>query len=172
MVSELGDKDMHFLCHVAKEELVAFYEIADVFLCASEHEGFCVPLIESFYMGVPVIAYAATAVPATMDGGGMLITDKEPMQVAALIDRLVTDHALQERVIRGQDAALARLVAKDFGGMLLRFVDDVNRMPRMPHPPVSRDFWDQVRRAQELQELRKSRPAAFQVLPRPAAAKS
>ena len=172
LVAELGVKDVHLLGHVSNEELVAFYEIADVFLCASEHEGFCVPLIESFYMGVPVIAYAATAVPATMDGGGVLITDKEPMQVAALIDRLVADRALQERVILSQDAALARLISKDFGGMLLRFVADVHRMPRMPHPPISRDFWDQVRRAQELQELRKSRPAAFQVLPSPAAAKS
>lgn len=172
LVAEIGARDVHFLGHVANEELVAFYEIADVFLCASEHEGFCVPLIESFYMGVPVIAYAATAVPATMDGGGVLITDKDPMQVAALIDRLVTDEVLQERVIRSQDAALDRLVSKDFGGMLLRYVDDVGRMPRMTHPAISTDFWDQVRRAQELQELRKSRPAAFQVVSKQAAGKA
>ena len=48
----------------SNEELVAYYELADVFLCASEHEGFCVPLVEAFHMGVPVLAYAATAVPA------------------------------------------------------------------------------------------------------------
>jgi glycosyltransferase involved in cell wall biosynthesis len=166
LVAQLGAADVHFLGHVSNEELVAFYEIADVFLCASEHEGFCVPLIESFYMGVPVIAYAATAVPATMDGGGVLITDKEPMQVAALIDRIVSDSTLQDRIIGSQDAALERLVAKDFGGTLFRFLDDVQRTPRMPHPPVAADFWDHVRRAQELKEIRKVRPAAFQALPK------
>ena len=172
LIAELHAADVHFLGHVSNEELAAFYEIADVFLCASEHEGFCVPLIESFYMGVPVIAFAATAVPATMDGGGMLITDKDPMQVAALVDRVVTDRALQDAIIRGQDAALERLLALDFGGTLFRFIDQVQRMPRMPRPPVAVDFWDQVDRADELEELRKSRPAAFQVLPKEVAPKA
>ena len=71
-VARIGAADVHFLGHVSNEELTAYYELADVFLCASEHEGFCVPLIEAFHMGVPVVAYAATAVPATMDGGGVL----------------------------------------------------------------------------------------------------
>ena len=53
-----------------------YYEVADLFLCASEHEGFCVPLVEAFYKQVPVLAYAATAVPATMDGAGVLYDDK------------------------------------------------------------------------------------------------
>ena len=65
---------MHILGQVTNEELTALYDVADLFLCASEHEGFCVPLIESFYKRVPVLAYAATAVPATMDGGGILYT--------------------------------------------------------------------------------------------------
>ena len=42
-----------------------FYEAADLFLCASEHEGFCVPIVEAFYKQVPVLAYAATAVPSS-----------------------------------------------------------------------------------------------------------
>ena len=65
LIARLGTADVHFLGHVSNEELVAYYEVADVFVCASEHEGFCVPLIESFHMGVPVLAYAATAVPAS-----------------------------------------------------------------------------------------------------------
>ena len=73
---------MHFIGHVSDEELVAYYEVADLFLCASEHEGFCVPLVEAFYKQVPVLAYAATAVPATMDGAGVLFDDKDPMHVA------------------------------------------------------------------------------------------
>ena len=75
LVARLGTPDVHFLGHVSNEELTALYDVADLFLCASEHEGFCVPLIEAFHKQVPVLAYAATAVPATMDGGGVLYDD-------------------------------------------------------------------------------------------------
>ena len=68
---------MHFLGHVSNEELAAAYEISDLFLCASEHEGFCVPLIEAFHVGIPVVAYAATAIPSTLDGGGVLYYEKD-----------------------------------------------------------------------------------------------
>ena len=109
-IARIGAHDVHFLGHVSNEELVAYYEIADVFLCASEHEGFCVPLIEAFHMGVPVLAYAASAVPATMDGAGVLDTDKDPVHVAALIDRVVDRRRPAAiGIVDGQDAALDRL---------------------------------------------------------------
>lgn len=168
MVSSLGVRDVHFLGHVSNAELVAYYELADVFLCASEHEGFCVPLVESFHMGVPVLAYASTAIPATMDGAGVLYTEKDPMRVAALIDQVATNEALASRIVEAQDAALARLMARDFGGLLLRFVDEVQQRPRRPHPPVAFDFWEQVDEAVHLQELRPYRPAAYLALPKKA----
>ena len=112
--AEIGAQDVHFLGQVANEELAAYYEIADVFLCCSEHEGFCVPLVESFHMGVPVLAYAATAVPATMDGAGVLFTNKHPLHVAALIDAVVGDRGLQDRIIDGQYAALEPSRSQEF----------------------------------------------------------
>lgn len=166
LVARIGAADVHMLGHVSNEELTAYYEIADVFLCASEHEGFCVPLMEAFHMGVPVLAYAATAVPATMDGGGVLYHRKDPVEIAALVDALVSDAPLRERVLARQDEALDRLLARDFGGMLLRYVDDVLRAPRRPMPPVAFDFWDQVRQAEWLEEIRSYRPAAFEALPK------
>jgi L-malate glycosyltransferase len=164
-VARIGAADVHMLGHVSNEELAAYYEIADVFLCASEHEGFCVPLMEAFHMGVPVVAHAATAVPATMDGGGLLYDDKDPIAIAGLLDALVSNAALRESVLAKQDAALDRLLAKDFGGMLLRFVEETLARPRRPAPPVAFDFWDQVRLAEWLEEVRSTRPAAFQALP-------
>jgi L-malate glycosyltransferase len=166
-IASIGAADVHLLGHVSNEELTAYYEIADVFLCASEHEGFCVPLMESFHMGVPVVAYAATAVPATMDGGGVLVYDKHPVAVAALINEIATNNCLREGIVASQDAALARLEARDFAGLLLGFIDDVRRGPRLPHPPVAYDFWDQVALAEELEVLRADRPAAFHALPKP-----
>jgi hypothetical protein len=164
-IARIGTADVHLLGHVSNEELAAYYDVADVFLCASEHEGFCVPLMEAFHMGVPVLAYAATAVPATMDGGGILYHRKDPLEIAALVDAVVSDAALREAVVTRQDAALDRLLARDFGGLLLRFVEQSLHGPRRAAPPVAFDFWDQVRLADELEELRTYRPAAFQALP-------
>ena len=167
LVATLGAPNVHFIGHITDEELVAFYEIADLFLCASEHEGFCVPLVEAFYMEVPVVAYAATAVPATMDGAGVLVTDKDPMSVARVMDAIVSDAALQDRIVDGQLAAVDRLRSKDFAGTLLGFVDDILSKPRALEPKVAFDFWGQFDAAQQLEELRMFRPAIYQALPPP-----
>ena len=164
-IARIGASDVHILGHVANEELAAYYEIADLFLCCSEHEGFCVPLVESFHMGVPVLAYAATAVPATMDGAGILFSNKHPLHVAALIDAVMNDRALQDRIIDGQFAALERMEAKDFGGTLLKFMDQIAASPRVNRPPVAFDFWDQLRLQNEMEELWDYRPSAFKALP-------
>jgi glycosyltransferase involved in cell wall biosynthesis len=164
-VARLGASHVHFTGHVTNAELTAYFDVADVFLCASEHEGFCVPIVEAFYKEIPVVAYASTAVPSTMDGAGVLYTTKEPLEVAGLVDALVDDEALCERVLRAQDAALERLRAKDFDGTLLRYVEAVLASPKKPAPRISWDFWDQLKRAEELYELQQYRPAIFRALP-------
>jgi glycosyltransferase involved in cell wall biosynthesis len=166
MIDRLKVPNVHFLGHVSNEELTAYYGLADVFLCASEHEGFCVPLVEAFHIGVPVLAYAASAVPGTMDGAGILYHDKDPLRVAALIDLIATDRDLAERIVAGQDAALERLENKDFAGTLLRIVDQLRVAPRREHPPVAFDFWAQVTEAEDLDEIRPFRPGAFMALPK------
>src|SRR5262249_13787032 len=125
LVATLGTPHVHFVGHVTDEELVAFYDVADLFLCASEHEGFCVPLVEAFYMQVPVLAYAATAVPSTMDGAGVLFEDRSPLHVARLMDAILSDAPLQDRIVDGQIAAVTRLRGRDFAGTLLGFVDRI-----------------------------------------------
>jgi glycosyltransferase involved in cell wall biosynthesis len=165
LIARLGTPDVHFLGHVSNEELTALYDVADLFLCASEHEGFCVPLIEAFHKRVPVLAYAATAVPATMDGGGVLYDSKNPMDVARLMEAVLDDHRIEDAVIASQDAALARLLAKDFGGTLLRFVEDVRRLPPREAPPVAWDFWGQFEQFERLEELRQFRPGLYCALP-------
>src|SRR5260221_8998922 len=165
LVARLGTPDVYFLGHVSNEELTALYDVADLFLCGSEHEGFCVPLIESFYKRVPVVAYAATAVPATMDGGGVLYETKDPFEVARLMAAGLDDADLEEAVIATQDAALDRLLAKDFGGTLLRFVDQVRAASPRPAPEVPYDFWAMFDQAERLEELRQFRPALYRALP-------
>ena len=165
LTATLGASHVHFIGHVSDEELVAFYEIADLFLCASEHEGFCVPLVEAFYEQVPVLAYAATAVPSTMDGAGVLFEDTDPVHVAALMDGILSNPDLQDRIVEEQLAAVERLRAKDFAGTLLGFVDQILAGARAPHPAVTFDFWQQFDAARELEELRLYRPAIYKALP-------
>jgi L-malate glycosyltransferase len=165
LVGRLAASHVHFIGHVSDEELVAFYECADLFLCASEHEGFCVPIVEAFYKRVPVLAYAATAVPSTMDGAGVLFEDRDPIHVATLMDAIVSDTVLQDQIVDGQVAAVDRLRSKDFAGTLLGFVDRMLAGARAPAPHVTFDFWGQFDAAQELEELRMYRPAIFQALP-------
>ena len=165
LAAALGARHVHFIGHVSDEELVAFYDVADVFLCASEHEGFCVPIVEAFYKQVPVIAYAATAVPATMDGAGVLFDDKDPMHVAALIDAVVSNASLQEAIVASQLDAVERLQARDFSGTLLHLIGRVLACPRAAAPRVAFDFWQQFDAAQELEELRLYRPSIYKALP-------
>jgi L-malate glycosyltransferase len=165
MIARLGTPDVHFLGHVSNEELTALYETADLFLCASEHEGFCVPLIEAFYKRVPVLAYASTAVPATMDGGGVLYETKDPAQVARLMEAVLDAPDIEAAVLSSQDAALTRLREKDFAGTLLRFVADVSHGPSRPAPEVAWDFWEQFDLFERLEELRQFRPALYRALP-------
>jgi glycosyltransferase involved in cell wall biosynthesis len=165
LVARLGTPDVHFLGHVSNEELTALYDVADLFLCASEHEGFCVPLIESFHKQVPVVAYAATAVPATMDGGGVLYTTKDPFAIARLMDAVLDNPDVEDAVIASQDAALARLRRRDFAGTLLRYVEQVLATPARPAPEVPYDFWPMFDQAERLEELRQFRPAVYRALP-------
>jgi glycosyltransferase involved in cell wall biosynthesis len=170
LAASLGLSDVHFVGQVSDQELVAYYEVADLFLCASEHEGFCVPLVEAFYKSVPVLAYAATAVPATMDGAGVLYTDKAPHHVAAIMDGILSDFRLQEAIVDGQLGAVDRLRAKDFAGTLLRFVDQILRSPRARPPRVAFDFWTEFDAAERLEELRLVRPSIYKALPTATAA--
>lgn len=98
-----------FTGHVSDSEKDAYYRNADVFLCLSEHEGFCVPLLEAMHYEVPIIAYKSSAVTETLGGAGLLLERKEPEIVAEAIDMVMTDEKL-----RGALVANGRERLKDF----------------------------------------------------------
>jgi glycosyltransferase involved in cell wall biosynthesis len=152
---QIGAREVHFLGHVSDRELAAWYDVADVLLCASEHEGFCVPLVEAFHVGIPVVAYAAAAVPATMDGAGVLYDRKDPTEVAALIDRVVADGRFRESILASQEAALSRLGARDLAGALVGYVEQVLGTPR---PPSYDDVMARASRLNPRDALRAHRP--------------
>jgi glycosyltransferase involved in cell wall biosynthesis len=165
LIARLGTQDVHFLGHISNEELTAFYDVADIFLCASAHEGFCVPIVEAFHKRVPVVAYASTAVPATMDGGGVLYDTTDPVEIARLVSAVIDDPAVEDAVLQSQDAALERLRQRNFAGTLLGFVEQMKQAPPRPAPKVAWDFWAQFDQLERLEELRQFRPAVFKALP-------
>ena len=106
-VEALMVDDVIFTGHTSFASMLAYYRIADIFLCMSEHEGFCVPLVESMYFGVPIIAYDSSAISSTLGGSGILVKEKDPVFTAMLIDRVVKDKALREYIIEGQKKRLS-----------------------------------------------------------------
>lgn len=83
---------------VRQSVLAAVYGNADVFVCLSEHEGFCVPIVEAMRERVPVVAYAAAAVPETVAGAAVLLSVKDPMTVAAAVHRVLSDGVLRDQL--------------------------------------------------------------------------
>jgi glycosyltransferase involved in cell wall biosynthesis len=102
LVLELNLPNVIFTKHVTAQELVSYYSIADIFLCMSEHEGFCIPLVESMYFGIPIIAYAASAVPYTLGGTGVLVDEKDYRSISELIDKVVSDSGIRKKIIEAQ----------------------------------------------------------------------
>lgn len=91
-----------FTGKVDTAELYDYYLNADVFICMSEHEGFCIPLLESMYCGLPTIAYNAGAIGSTMGGAGILVNNKSPERIARLIYTLITSYDLRTQIIEKQ----------------------------------------------------------------------
>lgn len=95
-----------FVGSVADTELRAFYENSQVYICMSEHEGFCLPLLEAMYFKLPVIAFDACAVAGTLGEAGVLVRKKEPAIIAELINILASDASVRhELAARGSDRA-------------------------------------------------------------------
>ena len=76
---------------VSPAELAADHRVADVFVVCSEHEGFCVPLLEAMHHRVPIVAFSATAVTETLGDAGLLFDVKDPCTIAAAVDRVVDE---------------------------------------------------------------------------------
>jgi len=92
---------------VSDWELAAYYRTASVYISMSEHEGFCVPLLEAMAADVPVLAFASTAVLETLGGAGVVFEPKDMEYAAELLGQLAFDPEVRARVIAGQRRRLA-----------------------------------------------------------------
>ena len=141
LIADLGVRDVHFLGHVTNAELAACYEVADLFLCASEHEGFCVPLMEAFHAGCRSSPTRPPRSPPRWTAAACS-TARHPAHVAAVVDAVLDDADLENRDRRGAGRGARTAPARDFPGPARGFVEQVLAMPPQAAPPVAFDFWD------------------------------
>lgn len=88
---------------IADTQLAAYFRSAHLFWSMSEHEGFCVPLIEAMWFDVPIFAFKASAVPETLGAAGLMFTSKENWEeLAAMARLLVADQVLRDKLVRAQ----------------------------------------------------------------------
>jgi glycosyltransferase involved in cell wall biosynthesis len=110
---------------VPDEDLAAFYRWADAYVSLSEHEGFCVPLLEAMAADVPVLAYSAGAVPETLGGAGVLFAPKDLELAAEMLGTLVYDRPVRAAVLEGQRARLRDFSAARIEASLVRALEQV-----------------------------------------------
>lgn len=124
-IKKCGVKDVIFPGHIAFNAILAYYKIADLFLCMSEHEGFCVPLVEAMFFETPIVAYASTAIPGTLGGSGVLVETKEPEAVAEKMHQVITDQAYREEIIEKQKRRLEDFSYDRIKEQILKEITDI-----------------------------------------------
>ncbi len=123
LILKLGVKEVHISGHVPEDELISYFKLSDVYLHMSEHEGFCAPIPESYYLKIPVIAFNAGAVKETMNKAGLLVNQKDHLKIAALIDTLIKEKDFKEKVIKSQNNALSKYKQNKTGSILLEYLE-------------------------------------------------
>ncbi len=107
-VRSLADKNVIFTGGISDAELAHFYRNSAVFLSMSEHEGFGVPLVEAMAFGTPVLAFDSSAVSETLNGGGIIFSEKNYPFVAEMMDMLACDADLRRKILAAQHKAMRK----------------------------------------------------------------
>lgn len=123
LILELNLRNVVFTNLVNTQELSAYYKLSNIFLCMSEHEGFCIPLVESMYFGIPIIAYSAAAVPYTLGGSGVLVNEKDYTKIAELINLVATNKEMRKKIIDGQNERLKYFSSDRIGKEFKNYIE-------------------------------------------------
>ncbi|MGI6087107.1 MAG: glycosyltransferase [Kiritimatiellia bacterium] len=124
-----GDLDLPNVCFegfAAAASLAAYYRVADLYVCPSEHEGYCLPLLEAMYRGVPVLARQAGGMPEAMDGAGIMYDKLSAPELAALMHQAITDEPLRQTVVASQRARMQREARRDIAAEVHKLLEEFN----------------------------------------------
>lgn len=123
---------------ISDDELGEYYRNADLFVCLSEHEGFCMPLIEASIHRIPILAYAGGgAVSETLGEGGLILTEKRLSAIIAAITLLLEERVLRRSVIDGQNTNLERFEPETLRRALGNYIEALGfSLPRLSSRPL------------------------------------
>jgi glycosyltransferase involved in cell wall biosynthesis len=118
LANELELPNVCFERFASPEGLSAYYELADVFVTASDHEGYCLPLVESMHRQVPVIARSRGGMPEALGSGGLMYDDASPEELAQLIHLVLSEPGLKQGVLDSQAKRMQQIASRDAAGEL------------------------------------------------------
>lgn len=118
LVHECGVSNVCFEGFVWPDALAAYYQLADLYVCTSDHEGYCLPLVEAMFRNIPVIAKRTGGTPEAMNGAGILYDSLTPQELATLVDITQTDRALRNSVQTAQRLRIQREQERDLAAEL------------------------------------------------------
>jgi L-malate glycosyltransferase len=125
-ISNLGLSDaVHIVGEASPRVLEAYWRSADLYVSASEHEGFCAPLIEAMGHELPIVAFASAAIPDTVNDAGLLLRSKEPLVFAGAVNRVLGDEVLRHQLVsagrsRAQDFDLEKSTRQFLDALMQR----------------------------------------------------
>lgn len=125
-IKRITAKNVIFTGHIAFSDILGYYKVADAFLCMSEHEGFCVPLVEAMYFKVPIVAYASTAIPDTLSGCGVLLEDKNPECVAEALKQVLQNKEVAEQIVEGEVGRLKEFDNKEIKRQIIETLQTIS----------------------------------------------
>ena len=109
LASRLDLTNVCFTGFVSNDARFTMYKCADVFVTASRHEGYCLPLIEAMARGVPVVARHTGGMPEAMGCGGVAFDNLNPQELAVLINRVCSDPTLHKEVLDSQQERMQQI---------------------------------------------------------------
>ncbi len=141
-----------YFSEVSQGELKTLYEASDALVIMSEHEGFCMPVVEAMSFDLPVFAYAQTAVRETLRESGRVYYDKDFKTIAADIFRVLHDDSLRRRILDAQRQRLQEIAEEADGRAIWRsfeevlFADALSSLTHILRPSIAREavrfnFW-------------------------------
>ncbi|HMP89830.1 MAG TPA: glycosyltransferase [Kiritimatiellia bacterium] len=109
MTMDLDIPNVCFEGFAAPGSIATYYRHADLFVSASDHEGYCLPLVEAMHFNVPVLAHRIGGMPEAMDGAGVLYENADPAQIALLMDMILKRDDIRQNILSSQAERIQRI---------------------------------------------------------------
>lgn len=134
-IKSIDLQDVVFTGSIPFEEILAYYSLAHIFVCLSEHEEFCSPLLEAMYFNIPILAYNSANVTEVIDGASIVVRDKIPEYIALWVKYILNNYQIKNDIIKRQR----------------------KRLESFEYDMISNVFWERIKKKKEEWDVTNSR---------------